>query len=153
MPERTIPALSLTQPWATLVAVGAKRIETRSWPTRYRGWLAIHAAQGLAGMTEREFSAYCARPPFAAALSSAFPVPRGAVLAVVRLVDVVGLTPMDVPPEPERSFGDYTPGRYAWHLADVIRLPAPVPQRGALGLWGWPEPPGVAALIPPAVRS
>lgn len=39
--------LTLTQPWASLVAIGAKRIETRSWSTSYRGPLAIHAAQGL----------------------------------------------------------------------------------------------------------
>jgi len=40
-----VKALSLTQPWASLVAVGAKRIETRSWRTPYRGALAIHAAK------------------------------------------------------------------------------------------------------------
>ncbi len=39
--------LTLTQPWATLVALGAKTIETRSWQTSYRGPLAIHAGQGL----------------------------------------------------------------------------------------------------------
>ncbi len=38
-------AITLHQPWATLVAVGAKRIETRSWATSYRGPLAIHAAR------------------------------------------------------------------------------------------------------------
>lgn len=38
-------ALTLMQPWATLVAIGAKRIETRSWATRYRGPSAIHAAR------------------------------------------------------------------------------------------------------------
>ncbi len=40
-------AITLTQPWATLVAIGAKRIETRSWKTDYRGPLAIHAAKGF----------------------------------------------------------------------------------------------------------
>jgi hypothetical protein len=35
--------LTLTQPWATLVAVGAKQVETRNWSTRYRGRLAIHS--------------------------------------------------------------------------------------------------------------
>lgn len=40
-------ALSLTQPWATLVAVGEKKIETRSWRTNYRGPFAIHAARGF----------------------------------------------------------------------------------------------------------
>lgn len=38
-------ALSLTQPWASLVAIGAKRIETRSWSTSYRGLVAIHASK------------------------------------------------------------------------------------------------------------
>jgi activating signal cointegrator 1 len=38
-------ALSLWQPWASLVALGIKTIETRSWETKYRGPLAIHAAK------------------------------------------------------------------------------------------------------------
>lgn len=40
-------ALSLTQPWAALLAVGAKTIETRDWPTEFRGWFAIHASASL----------------------------------------------------------------------------------------------------------
>lgn len=36
-------ALTVTEPWATLIAIGAKRIETRSWPTEYRGPVAIHS--------------------------------------------------------------------------------------------------------------
>lgn len=38
-------ALTLHQPWATLVAIGAKRVETRSWATTYRGPVAIHAGR------------------------------------------------------------------------------------------------------------
>lgn len=38
-------ALTLYEPWASLVALGAKKIETRSWPTKYRGPLAIRAAK------------------------------------------------------------------------------------------------------------
>lgn len=38
-------AITLWQPWASLIAVGAKTIETRSWSTKYRGPLAIHAAK------------------------------------------------------------------------------------------------------------
>ncbi len=48
-------ALTLTQPWASLVAVGAKRIETRSWETNYRGTIAIHAAKGWKPI-DREFA-------------------------------------------------------------------------------------------------
>ncbi len=38
-------ALTLYQPWATLVAIGAKRVETRNWTTSYRGQLAIHVSK------------------------------------------------------------------------------------------------------------
>src|SRR5258708_5270609 len=43
--DRVVKALTLWQPWASLIAVGAKTIETRSWSTSYRGPLAIHAAK------------------------------------------------------------------------------------------------------------
>ncbi|MCI0391874.1 MAG: hypothetical protein MOB07_24290 [Acidobacteria bacterium] len=39
-----LKALSLRQPWASLMAIGAKRNETRGWCTKHRGWVAIHAA-------------------------------------------------------------------------------------------------------------
>lgn len=40
-------ALSIRQPWAWLIVNGYKPIENRSWPTRYRGELLIHAAKGM----------------------------------------------------------------------------------------------------------
>src|SRR5580765_8422282 len=43
--EESMKILSLHQPWASLVAIGAKRYETRSWKTDYRGPIAIHAAK------------------------------------------------------------------------------------------------------------
>ena len=43
----TTKTLTIAQPWATLVAIGAKQIETRSWQTNYRGDIAIHAGKGL----------------------------------------------------------------------------------------------------------
>jgi len=57
-------ALTLTQPWATLIACGAKRIETRSWATDFRGRIAIHAAKGLSPFGgKRGFQEQCAMPP------------------------------------------------------------------------------------------
>lgn len=133
-----LKALTLQQPWATLVAMGAKRIETRSWRTRYRGPLAIHAAAGLPPAAR----AACLHPPLEAALRAAdvWPpesLPRGAVLAVTCLLACARIGPDTIPPEPERSFGDYAPGRWAWLLEDVHALPQPIPVRGALGLWEW----------------
>ncbi len=37
-------AITLQQPWASLVAAGATNIVTRTWQTKYRGRLALHAA-------------------------------------------------------------------------------------------------------------
>jgi len=38
-------AITILEPWASLIACGAKRYETRGWPTKYRGEIAIHAAK------------------------------------------------------------------------------------------------------------
>lgn len=151
-------ALTLTQPWATLVAIGAKRIETRSWGTSYRGPLAIHAAKGFPKWA-RDFTA---EPVCYEAVKKSGPYsmmyaayPTGTVLATCRLVAVklivdsrTALGPWDAarmlpPSEPEFSFGDYEPGRYAWILEDVRQFPEPIPAKGALGLWEWiAEPAG-----------
>lgn len=39
--------ITLIQPWATLVALGEKKIETRSWSTNFRGRIAIHAGKKI----------------------------------------------------------------------------------------------------------
>lgn len=46
-------ALSIRQPWAWLIVNGYKDIENRSWPTRFRGPVLIHAAKG---MTSAEYN-------------------------------------------------------------------------------------------------
>jgi hypothetical protein len=150
-------AISITQPWATLIAQGAKRIETRSWKTSYRGPLAIHASKGLPGWVA---DVVRSNPQFAAALGNLFEprgrvlgdLPRGCIIATCQLfsVEPIGANAVgwdwisarrrrySYPiTDAERAFGDYTPGRYAWLLADVQPLDAPVPAKGALGLWEW----------------
>jgi hypothetical protein len=136
-------ALTLTQPWATLVAIGAKRIETRGWSTSYRGKLAIHAAKGFPGWART----LCLDEPFFSALTSerhaqqALDLPLGQVLATVDLVEILRIGPTGSGWRPpggrELTFGDYSDGRYAWILANADPLPRPVPARGALGLWEW----------------
>ena len=123
-------ALSLTQPWASLVASGAKKVETRSWSTSYRGRLAIHAAKGFP-LSARNFASEeftLGRLPGR--------IPRGAILAVVTLADVRRTE--EIAPTLsalERLYGDYSVGRYAWVLEDVQMLPQPIPYKGALGLF------------------
>ena len=79
-------ALSLTQPWASLVALGVKRLETRSWQTAHRGPLAIHASWGFPPSARR----LCEEEPFLRLLEGVGldedTLPRRAVLGVCRLL-------------------------------------------------------------------
>ena len=41
-------ALTIKQPWASLIASGIKDIENRTWKTHYRGKIYIHASSHYA---------------------------------------------------------------------------------------------------------
>lgn len=153
--------LSLTEPWATLVAIGAKRIETRSWSTRYRGPLLIHATAGTpylpwnhADEGAQAMTAALAR----AGIANRNGLAVGALVARCVLLDVlpaaaVTWNPLELPTlgriygasvfvvgrRDERHFGDFTRGRYAWILGEVRRIEPPLPARGRQGLWEFPR--------------
>lgn len=148
---RTLMALTLSPPWGTAIAwhnaahgIG-KHVETRSWHTDYRGPLAIHQASNLkpiGGQTGLDL--LCQEAHFQRILELAQeapdPVPLGQIVAVATLDGCVPTTDPVVwewapAGSDERALGDYSPGRYAWHLSHIERLPAPVPARGSLGLW------------------
>ncbi len=133
-------ALTLTQPWASLVAIGAKRIETRSWSTSYRGELAIHAAKGFP-RDAQDFSR-CIR--LSVLFGPHYEYPRGAVIATCRLMACVRTEELlSKPPyasdmtEQEQLFGNYEPGRFGWMLSDIRQMAQPEFTKGALGLWEW----------------
>ncbi len=148
-------AITLTQPWAALVAHDLKRYETRGWSTPYRGPLAIHAGKGF----PRDCKELCVgNPPFSTVLHAAgyanlraLMAECGHVIAVAELVDVtrvqgtvpdmswLGFPEWPKPAEHEASFGDYTAGRFAWALTNVRRLSTPIAAKGMLGLWPLPD--------------
>lgn len=138
-----IVALSLTEPWAVLMPLGAKKVETRSWRTSYRGWVAIHAskvfpkdARDLAVEEDYFFSALFLHGGY----ESVGDLPLGAIVAVGRLVGCRPTEELRIHlSEQERAFGDYSPGRWAWIFEDVHRLPEPIPANGSRRLWT-PEP-------------
>jgi hypothetical protein len=133
-------ALSLWQPWATLVIIGAKQWETRPRNMLYRGPLAIHAAKFM----HPEFEPMCASWPFKEIFDargfSYATLPRGVILGTTRVVDC--RPTIDVAHEIElieRAFGDYRPGRFAIELADTVAFTYPIPARGMQGLWDWTQ--------------
>jgi hypothetical protein len=111
-------ALTICQPYAEMIAAHEKPIENRTWPTSYRGLIAIHAGKSRAWLEDGDEAE---RPDMA----------FGAVVAVARLVDCVRVEDL---PEPLRSHHEAN-GPWCWVLEDVERLPAPIPCRGAQGLW------------------
>jgi hypothetical protein len=136
-------ALSLWQPWATLIAIGAKCYETRSWAVGYRGPIAIHAAK----RQDYDSLALCLEEPFRQELIAGgirYPkqLPFGAIVAVATLHDCHLCKGVWVPNPAgaphELAFGDFSPGRYAWVLHAVRPLKSPVPCRGFQGLWDVP---------------
>lgn len=156
--------LSLTQPWATLVALSAKCFETRSWRMSYSGDLLIHASKGF----PRDCQELCATQPFlrvlkAAGFTHTRELPTGAAIAYVPAADRLirkpvrtelmsqvwehmrSLGPLNGEEMPrfeesdEYAFGDYSPDRYAWPLPHARKLREPIPCKGALGLWSVPQ--------------
>ena len=150
-------ALTLWQPWASLIAVGQKSIETRCWKTKYRGELAIHSA---ARLPPNWLGASRHQPRFRDALADIFncrrdcddrtglhidgviqKLPYGKVLCIVRLLDIEetgGIeTDKEIIGEREYMFGNYEPGRYAWHLELLETFPEPIPAKGNRMLWNW----------------
>jgi len=130
-------AISLIQPWASLIAAGAKEIETRSWGTAYRGDLAIHASKGYRKGGKKGFAELLEEWPFNTVLPPGYDYPRGYIVATCKLIDCIKITGYDLPGLVEQHFGDYMPGRYAWYLDEVMVLDEPIPAKGSLGLWEW----------------
>ena len=136
-------AITILQPFASLIACGAKKIETRSWATRYRGTIAIHAGKKLLS-NDRQIIADTLYE------KQQFNIPLGAVIAIAELIDCVKVIGFDdfascpildakywlLNDTREVAFGDFTVGRYAWILANVRRV-EPVPAKGMQRLWEW----------------
>jgi hypothetical protein len=118
LPVPVIKGLSVKQPWAGLIALGQKTIETRTWKTDYRGPLLICAS------ARRDERAWQANDP---------PICRvfAAALAIVELVDCRPMTQLDE----RQAMCERYPRANSLVLANVYRLPKPLPAKGALYLW------------------
>lgn len=140
-------AITIWQPWASLLVSGRKRYETRSWATSYRGPIAIHAAKrpvrrtidaltadrGDGWTTLDYFDSLFMRP------GELNQLPTGAIVGTAILTRcnliteafLAKLTPMEL------ALGDFTLGRYAWEFQMMVPVDPPVPARGMQGLWEW----------------
>ncbi len=126
-------AITLWQPWACLIEVGAKPYETRHWrpPASLIGQrIAIHAAARPVVTKHSPEVLDDIYDVFGCGWN--FSLPRGVVVCTAILASVHRAE--DVEPD---SFGDYTPGRFAWKLEDVQPILPHVPAKGKQGWWKW----------------
>lgn len=130
-------ALSIRQPWASLIVNVGKDIENRDWPTRHRGRILIHAAKGMTHYEHDSAIDFAVRAIRAGHRDSsatkevtlrdlgfAFDdLPRGGFIGSVEIVDCV-----------TSSNSPWFQGKYGFVLRDPWVLPF-IPFRGQLGIF------------------
>lgn len=128
-------ALSLWQPHAQAIALGLKPYETRSWRTKYRGPLVIHAAKKPFRHKDYPLDYYqdvCRR--LKEADCPHFALPYGCAVCVVDLVDCVPTDSLRGRiPRNHEFWGDFESGRFAFRLENMRRLNPYIPAKGRQG--------------------
>ena len=155
-------AITLWQPWASLLACGAKKFETRSWATKYRGPIVIHAASRpcfkLADVDPAADNAAImafgkSSIPYDLGDFYEYKLPCGCIIATAELVGCWRCIGIDdnnnyaidkngkeiIIYGHELMFGNFGHGRYAWEFKNMELLPNPIPAKGKQGLWDWNE--------------
>lgn len=126
-------AITICQPYAELIARGEKRVENRTWPTNYRGPILIHAGKSRQWLQlddedfDERYSMHVSQMAF------------GAVVAIADLVECASYGRIELK-DFDRDYPwlrehEHTEGPWCWILANVRRLPKPLPARGAQGLF------------------
>jgi hypothetical protein len=124
-----VKALTICQPYAELIAIGAKKVENRVWPTSYRGPLMIHAGKSRTWLTPES-------------IADNPKMDFGAIVAVATVINCKHIDRLD-----SLELADpYVNGPFCWFLADVKRLARPIPCSGAQGLW-LPTPDVIAQVL------
>ena len=109
-------ALSVRQPWASLIIEGLKVVENRTWATRYRGPLLIHASKSYNKST---------RPPIHDTIKEHPPIfPLGAIIGIVNLVGCV---------TEHKSY--WFEGPYGFVLENAHKFKDPIPYKGRPGMF------------------
>ena len=155
--------ISLWPPWAQLVSLNLKRIETRSWkaPEVLIGQrIGIHVTKKMPAMARRFCRKFALLLGYTvenyngswlyyleqgignfgkiiatAKLCGCYKIINNDVIGKVAYIDVNGLEFAVTGNEYE--FGDYRTGRYVWMLEDIQQLPNPIPAKGMQRLWNW----------------
>ena len=127
--NRRMKAITIWQPYTEAIKQGLKTYETRSWATKYRGPIVIHASKKA--MSKHELLL---------AQKYHIDIPKhqfGSPVLICELQDCVLIDELLLKQQPitELDFGDWRIGRYAWKLNIIKILDNQPIIRGQQGLW------------------
>ena len=123
--------LTIKEPWASLIIEEYKKYEFRSWKTKYRGKILIHAGCSVEKDMMKRFSDYNIN------------INPGYIIGYATIVDCIL-----VDEEFNKKLRNIDPvvyGRsnhtetYAWKLENVVKYEKPIPCKAKLGLWNYCE--------------
>ncbi|MBR4693958.1 MAG: ASCH domain-containing protein [Bacilli bacterium] len=121
--------LTIKQPWAELIVSGYKKYEFRSWKTKYRGKILIHAGMSLEKDMVSRFKDYNLEYEL------------GAIIGEATLEDCI-LVDKEFN-EKLKKENPIVYGRsnhvetYAWKLSNIKKYDKPIEIKGKLGLWNY----------------
>lgn len=126
-------AISIKEPFASLIKDGVKIYETRSWKTNYRGEIYIHASKTVSASDNKENALKFLKSD----------INPGYILCKCRLVDCIEMNEEFISyinnETTEYFYGYYVLGRYAWQLELIEVLETPIKAKGQLGIWNYFE--------------
>lgn len=129
--------LSIKEPFASLVCLGIKKIETRSWKTNYRGEIYIHAS-----LTKNVIKDKVREKKLFGLLPNNYEFKQGFIICKAYLKDCIYMDNEFIKnikkDETEYLCGHYEIGRYAWVLSNV-EIIEKIPAKGKLGIWNFDQ--------------
>ena len=121
-------ALTIKQPWATLIMQGDKRFEFRSWKTNFRGDVLIHAGKGLDKEAVVRLKKYLPDE-----------LPMGKILGKVTITDCVPMSDEFAKMLSKENSDIYTShsfsNNYGFKIENVEVFDTPIDAKGQLGFW------------------
>lgn len=128
--------LSVKEPFASLISLGIKKIETRSWKTNYRGEIYIHAS-----LTKNIIKDKKRKEKLLNLLPENYNFKQGSIICKAILKDCIYMDEEFInnikKGKIEYLCGHYEIGRYAWILDDIKILDEEIPAKGKLGIWNF----------------
>lgn len=119
--------ISIKQPWASLIIEGYKEYEFRTWKTKYRGKILIHASKTIDKKSFDKFKDYNIKE-----------YPLGKIIGESYITDCIEVNDEfknDLIKKDKIVYGTINAGEYAFKLEKTKKLTSLIEINGKLGLW------------------